>query len=47
MFEPCFRITGKTAKEGFLEIENSSTKSRSYRLADVYESLIAPGRNQL
>ncbi len=34
-------LCAKWTKEGFLRIENSSTKGRSYRLADDYESLIA------
>jgi Fic family protein len=33
-------LCARWAKEGFLQIENSSTKGRSYRLADKYESLI-------
>ena len=48
MFEPLFRISGlvpriaspfctRWLKDGFLAIENSSTKGRSYRLADGYD----------
>ena len=34
-------LCARWAKEGFLAIENASTKGRTYRLADRYESLLA------
>jgi hypothetical protein len=34
-------LCSKWVKTGFLSIDNPSTKSRSYRLADAFESLVA------
>jgi Fic family protein len=35
----------KWVKDGFLVIDNPSTKARSYRLSDEYERLVAPSAN--
>ena len=36
-------LCAKWAREGFLAIDNPSTKGRSYRLADAFESLVRSG----
>jgi Fic family protein len=38
---PASALCGKWVEAGFLVVENPSTKTRSYRLADAYESLVA------
>ncbi len=39
-------LCARWAKEGFLRIENPSTKGRTYTLADKYELIVAPSERR-